>query len=64
MRLPKQVPKTPPTWHVSSYSENGGNCVEVALAPVVVHVRDTKARTAGQLAVSAGSWQALLEQID
>lgn len=63
MRLPKQVPKTPPTWHVSSYSENGGNCVEVALAPVV-RVRDTKARRAGQLEVGAASWQALLEQID
>jgi hypothetical protein len=62
MRLPKQVPKSP-TWQVSSYSENGGNCVEVALAPVVVRVRDTKARGDGALAFAGPSWQALLEQI-
>jgi hypothetical protein len=48
---------------VSSYSENGGNCVEVALEPVV-RVRDTKARGEGELAfASPASWQALLEQI-
>jgi Domain of unknown function (DUF397) len=31
------------TWHKSSYSSGGGsNCVEVAVAPGVVAIRDSK----------------------
>lgn len=66
MRLPKQVPK-PLNWFTSSYTDNGGNCVEVALDDVVpdevVHVRDTKARKAGHIAVPGKSWAALLDQL-
>ncbi|MFF2196808.1 DUF397 domain-containing protein [Streptomyces sp. NPDC058157] len=39
---------TTPRWRKSSYSNNGGNCVEVALnLPRTVPVRDSKAGDAG-----------------
>lgn len=46
-------------WRKSSYSGPNDNCVEVALGPVV-GVRDTKARHAGQLTVSARAWRSVL----
>jgi Domain of unknown function (DUF397) len=45
-------------WRKSSYSGNGGNCVEVADAASVVMVRDTKDRDGGTLAFPAGAWEA------
>lgn len=48
------------TWFTSSYSgANGGECVEVCFDEHV-GVRDSKDRAAGQLAVSAPAWDALL----
>ncbi|MFJ9723144.1 DUF397 domain-containing protein [Streptomyces sp. NPDC101209] len=45
------------TWYKSSYSSGGdGDCVEVALTPGTVHVRDSKDRQGGRLALSAESW--------
>jgi hypothetical protein len=44
-------------WRKSSYSDNGGNCVEVANASSVVVVRDTKDRGMPALEFSAVSWQ-------
>ena len=49
-------------WRKSSYSGANDNCVEVALGPVV-GVRDTKARRAGQLAVSARAWRSVLDRL-
>jgi uncharacterized protein DUF397 len=46
-------------WRKSTYSGHEDNCVEVALGPVV-GVRDTKARSAGQLTVSSAAWQSVL----
>lgn len=46
-------------WRKSSYS--GGSqttCVEVAPTPVVVGVRDTKARERGHIAVGRTAWAA------
>ncbi|MEV6442431.1 DUF397 domain-containing protein [Amycolatopsis sp. NPDC051716] len=49
-------------WRKSSYSGANDNCVEVALGPVV-GVRDTKARRAGQLTVSARAWRSVLDRL-
>lgn len=56
MKIPER------TWKKSSYSDNGGNCVEVALGEQV-GVRDTKARQFGQLTVTAATWQAALDRL-
>lgn len=46
-------------WFKSSYSGGGGgNCVEIALAPEAVHVRDSKDRNRPPLTVSPGAWTA------
>ncbi|MFC9247358.1 DUF397 domain-containing protein [Streptomyces sp. NPDC057136] len=44
-------------WFKSSYSgTNGGDCVEVAVAPDAVRVRDSKRGTGPALQVGAGVW--------
>ncbi|WP_030903670.1 DUF397 domain-containing protein [Streptomyces sp. NRRL F-5126] len=44
-------------WRKSTYSgTEGGDCIEVATCPGLVHVRDSKLRDGGQLAVPADSW--------
>jgi Domain of unknown function (DUF397) len=46
------------SWRTSSYTGNGGgNCVEVAHAPSVVMVRDTKDRAGAVLALNAQAWE-------
>jgi len=45
-------------WRKSSYSQNGGNCVETASGAGNVLVRDTTNRDGGTLVVSAAAWQA------
>lgn len=59
--LPKQIPKALTEWRVSSYSDNGSNCVEFRVAAGAVNVRDTKDRDGGQLAVSCAAWRAAAE---
>lgn len=61
--LPKQIPKALTEWRVSSYSDNGSNCVEFRVAAGAVNVRDTKDREGGQLAVGAAAWRAALGQL-
>lgn len=46
-------------WFKSSYSGGGGdNCVEVALRPEAVHVRDSKDTRRQALTVSRRAWSA------
>ncbi|MFD5473792.1 DUF397 domain-containing protein [Streptomyces sp. NPDC127105] len=46
-------------WFKSSYSGGGGgNCVEVAICPGAVLVRDSKDTDRQALAVSSGAWSA------
>ncbi|MFD4789652.1 DUF397 domain-containing protein [Streptomyces sp. NPDC058459] len=56
-----------PRWFTSSYSSNGGDCVEVATnlaaASGVVPVRDSKSRSGAVLNVSAGSFSAFMAGI-
>ena len=46
-------------WHKSSYSANGGNCVEVTEG-LVTGIRDTQNRDLGYLTVPAPEWSALV----
>jgi hypothetical protein len=44
-------------WRTSSYSNNGGECVEVASANSVISIRDTTDRAGAVLAFGPGAWQ-------
>ncbi|MGI5375147.1 DUF397 domain-containing protein [Streptomyces sp. CA-251387] len=44
-------------WFKSSYSSGGdGDCVEVALTPATIHVRDSKDNQGPHLALSPTAW--------
>ncbi|WP_371580725.1 DUF397 domain-containing protein [Streptomyces sp. NBC_01314] len=59
-QLMKPVPE--PAWFKSSYSTgSGGECVEVAVRPASVHVRDSKDTTRAALAVDPTAWTAFVE---
>ncbi|WP_225627256.1 DUF397 domain-containing protein [Streptomyces werraensis] len=47
-----------PVWFKSSYSDgpDGDSCVEVAIAPRVVHVRDSKTPAGPRLALTPAAW--------
>ncbi|MEU0599783.1 DUF397 domain-containing protein [Streptomyces sp. NPDC006393] len=48
-------------WFKSSYSGNeGGACLEVALEPGTVHIRDSKAPARAQLAFRPSEWTAFV----
>lgn len=47
-------------WYKSSYSANGGNCVEVREGVSGTDVRDTQNREAGHLSFTGDEWSALL----
>ncbi|MFE1308946.1 DUF397 domain-containing protein [Streptomyces sp. NPDC058755] len=49
-------------WFKSSYSSNDGpDCVEVAITPATIHIRDSKSKDGAQLAVSGTSWTEFLD---
>ncbi|WP_256640547.1 DUF397 domain-containing protein [Streptomyces murinus] len=51
-----------PRWFTSSYSDNGGACIEVATnIPGTVPVRDTKDREAGTLTFRAEPWSTFVQ---
>lgn len=50
-------------WRKSSRSNGTGECVEVAITPIVVGVRDTKNRDGGLLAISPAAWAAFLASV-
>lgn len=49
-------------WHVSSFSGDQGNCVEVLFDGGQALCRDTKARELGHLTASPEAWGALLAE--
>jgi hypothetical protein len=56
-----------PRWFTSSYSDNGGNCIEVAANLVasrgVVPVRDSKDPEGPALVFAADAWSAFVTDI-
>jgi hypothetical protein len=52
-------------WFKSSYSSNDGpDCVEVAIAPATtVHVRDSKDKQRAQLAFTGVSWAEFVSSV-
>lgn len=51
-------------WFKSSYSDSGGgDCVEVAIEPNVVHVRDSKDTSHHPLAVAPAAWAEFTNQV-
>ncbi|MFE7461730.1 DUF397 domain-containing protein [Nocardiopsis terrae] len=51
------------SWHKSSYSANGGECVEVSEGERT-RVRDTQNRQQGHLTFSREEWTALLSTLE
>ncbi|MFE5597829.1 DUF397 domain-containing protein [Streptomyces coelicoflavus] len=50
-------------WFKSSFSDDeGGACVEVALAPTI-HVRDSKTPAGSELRLSAPAWSAFVAAV-
>lgn len=60
MNVEQPVPES--AWFKSSYSSGaGGECVEAAVRPGRVHVRDSKDTTRTALAVQPTAWTAFIE---
>lgn len=60
------VDRTEIFWRKSSYSGGdgaNGNCIELALGPRTVAVRDSKSPDAGVLAVSMATWHAFASRM-
>lgn len=55
------IPAT--AWRKSTYSNADGNCVEIAIRPSVVAVRDSKHRTGPVLTFTAAEWQEFLRGV-
>ncbi|MFL5999574.1 MAG: DUF397 domain-containing protein [Streptomyces sp.] len=52
------------SWFKSSYSSGGdGDCVEVALTPATIHIRDSKNREGSRLTLSATPWADFLTHL-
>ncbi|MET9088234.1 DUF397 domain-containing protein [Streptomyces sp. NPDC004237] len=48
-------------WFKSTYSSNDGpDCVEIAIAPATVHVRDSKDKDGATLAFADRTWSAFV----
>ncbi|MFE0720554.1 DUF397 domain-containing protein [Streptomyces rochei] len=59
-QLIKPVPDS--AWFKSSYSTgSGGECIEVAVRPATVHVRDSKDTARAALAIEPTAWAAFVE---
>ncbi|MEF9905761.1 DUF397 domain-containing protein [Streptomyces sp. P9-A2] len=58
IRKPTAGDASEPAWFKSSYSSgnDGNSCVELAVTPGAVHVRDSKSIDGPRLALTPGAW--------
>jgi hypothetical protein len=54
---------TDPRWRKASYSDNGGNCVEVGDDAERVLVRDTQDRRGPVLRFTPGAWRRFADRV-
>ncbi|GAA4611184.1 DUF397 domain-containing protein [Saccharopolyspora hordei] len=54
---------SPDQWFKSSYSSNPAGCVEVAMTPELVGVRDTKDRDGGTLVFTKQKWASFIASV-
>ncbi|CAM3792264.1 DUF397 domain-containing protein [Nocardiopsis rhodophaea] len=50
-------------WRTSSYSQNGGQCVEVREHACGTDIRDTRHRDAGHLTFPLDEWRSFLRDL-
>jgi hypothetical protein len=48
------------SWRKSSYSDGEGECLEIALTPTTIHIRDSKSPEARPLQVIPLTWTEFL----
>ncbi|NVI89943.1 DUF397 domain-containing protein [Actinomadura sp. BRA 177] len=53
----------PPVWRRSSRSTSGENCVEVAVLPTDIGVRDSKDPKGPRLAFPSATWRRFAQQV-
>jgi hypothetical protein len=53
----------PPSWFKSSRSAGNGACVEVAITPAYIGIRDSKNATGPALAVDRHAWSEFIEAV-
>jgi hypothetical protein len=57
MKIPEHA------WKKSSYSDNGGNCVEVAFVDGDAALRDSKDPEGGAFRLPAAGWRGLIDEL-
>jgi hypothetical protein len=62
MTIPQDTNLTRP-WRKSSWSDTGGNCVEIAQAGSIFAVRDSKHPRGGRLGFSPQAWTAFTRRL-
>ena len=52
-------------WFKSSYSDssNGNDCVEIAVTPATIHIRDSKIPDTAHLTVTPTTWENFLSHV-
>lgn len=50
-------------WQKSTYSGDGSNCVEIATAPITIHIRDSKDPAGPHLTLQPVTWADFLSDV-
>ena len=51
------------SWRKSSYSDGEGECLEIALTPTTIHIRDSKTPENPHLTVAPTTWTTFLTHV-